>query len=100
MQRADACRLGKSLEGCAVREGGQASENDPIWNPLEMRVAAGHIMTMKSDKSGSYLSKKELLGRSAKTGVFVLRPVSKRDNITVREANTAAKIVGLAHKKK
>ena len=50
-------------------------------------------VSTKSDKRSG-----EVLGRSAATGRFVLRPASKGSTITVREAKTAAR--GLSSSKK
>jgi hypothetical protein len=60
-------------------------------------------MATKSSDSPARKSDKQdakVLGRSAATGRFVLKPASKRGSISIREANTAVKTVSGSNKKK
>jgi len=50
-----------------------------------------------SEKDGNY--RPNVIGRSTATGRFVLKPASKHGSISIKEANTAVRIVSSAKKK-
>ena len=59
-------------------------------------------MASKSYKSVSGRDSKykpDVVGRSAATGRFVLKPASKRGSISIKEANTAVRSVSSEKKK-
>jgi hypothetical protein len=74
------------------------------FGALARRCPKGHIGRMATRASDSVKGKDSkhdtrVLGRSAATGRYVLRPASSKGaSITIKEANTAVKSV--SHKKK
>jgi hypothetical protein len=60
----------------------------PVNHIGAMATRAPESVSKKSVKHGG-----QVLGRSAATGRFILMPASKTGSITIRDANTAVKLV-------
>jgi hypothetical protein len=60
-----------------------------------MATRSSDSAARRSDRQDS-----KVLGRSAATGRFVLKPATKGGSISIREANTAVKTVSGSNKKK
>lgn len=99
---------GLDAPGRATTQRDCRSRNPPLAIPIATTGLAcvspkRHIDDMVARSSESTNGKEgkhdaRVLGRSAATGRFILRPASKVGSITIKEANTAVKSV--SHKKK